>query len=105
MTSPPANRQRTMFIVTAVLAVLILVPSGVGFVNKLFEFYGVIKGEASGAFAFTPVVNYLLASMGFLCLMLWAIGHGMFHDIERPKQTMLETERMLDEQRATEVDS
>lgn len=90
-----------MYIATAVLAVLILVPSGVGFINKLFEFYGVIKGDVTGAFAFTPVVNYLLASMGFLCLMLWAIGQGMFHDIEQPKRTMLETERMLDEQTRT----
>jgi hypothetical protein len=43
-------------------------------------------------------VNYLLASLGFFCLFLWAILHGMFRDIEQPKTTMLETERMLDEE-------
>lgn len=51
---------------------------------------------ASAAFAVAPVVNYLLASMGFLCLVGWAAAHGMFHDIEAPKLTMLETEAALD---------
>ena len=41
-------------------------------------------------------MNYLLASLGFFFLFCWAIGHGMFRDIERPKYTMLENERRLD---------
>jgi hypothetical protein len=51
---------------------------------------------ADAAFAVAPVVNYLLASFGFLCLVGWAAAHGMFHDIEAPKHTMLETEERLD---------
>ena len=49
-------------------------------------------------FAITPVVNYLLASLGFFCLFFWAIYQGMFRDIEAPKFTMLENERRLDEE-------
>jgi hypothetical protein len=85
--------------VTLVLAVLILIPSMLGFINKFIEFYHVARGEADGAFALTPLVNYLLASLGFFCLLLWAIGQGMFHDIEAPKHVMLENERRLDEHR------
>jgi hypothetical protein len=42
------------------------------------------------------VLNYLLASMGFLCLFGWAAMHGMFRDVEQPKVTMLENEARLD---------
>ena len=93
----PSRANRWTLIITLVLAAVILVPSLLGFVNKFIEFYRVVKGEADGAFALTPIINYLLASLGFFCLLLWAIGHGMFHDIEAPKRTMLETERLLDE--------
>ena len=48
------------------------------------------------AFAIAPVVNYLLASLGFLCLFGWAAAQGMFRDIEAPKISMLETEQQLD---------
>ena len=47
--------------------------------------------------AISPVVNYLLASVGFFFLFCWAIFNGMFGDIEGPKRAMLENERMLDE--------
>ncbi|REK10311.1 MAG: cbb3-type cytochrome oxidase assembly protein CcoS [Planctomycetota bacterium] len=42
------------------------------------------------------MLNYLLASLGFLFLFGWAVMSGMFHDIERPKYTMLENEARLD---------
>lgn len=90
--------QRGVFIVTIVLAVLILIPSLIGFASKLVEFYHVVKGKADGAFALTPIVNYVLASLGFLCLLVWAAGHGMFHDLEAPKHAMLAQERRLDEE-------
>ncbi|HMP06148.1 MAG TPA: hypothetical protein PJ982_07360 [Lacipirellulaceae bacterium] len=54
------------------------------------------QGGAEAAFAVAPVVNYLLASLGFLCLVGWAAAHGMFHDIEGPKYTMLDVESRLD---------
>ncbi len=97
---PDSTRtNRWTLIVTLILAVVILIPSMLGFVNKFVEFYRVVRGEADGAFALTPIVNYLLASLGFFCMLIWAICQGMFHDIEAPKRTMLETERRLDEQK------
>jgi hypothetical protein len=40
-------------------------------------------------------VNYLLASIGFLCMLIWAAANGMFRDIEQPKYRMLEVEEQL----------
>jgi len=55
------------------------------------------KSSTSDAiFAFTPVINYLLAGAGFFMFFWWAILHGMFVDIEKPKLTMLEIEAKLD---------
>lgn len=82
-------------IVTAILAITILVPSLWGFGSKFSEFLRLVSGEVDGTFAVTPVVNYLLASLGFLCLFGWAAMNGMFNDIEEPKRTMLETENQL----------
>lgn len=82
--------------VTLLLAVLILIPSGYGFVGKFVELIRVFRGEPGGAFAVAPMMNYLLASLGFFCLLLWAACQGMFHDIERPKHELLEHEELLD---------
>jgi hypothetical protein len=81
---------------TAIFALVILIPSLLGFGNKFREFIALFRGDVGGAFAITPILNYLLASLGFFCLFCWAILHGMFRDIEKPKNAMLETERMLD---------
>ena len=88
------------FRVTILLAVLILIPSGYGFVGKFIELINVAKGESGGAFAIAPIMNYLLASLGFFCLLLWAAGRGMFRNIETPKYQMLEREAQLDAQSA-----
>ncbi len=77
------------------MAVGILVPSMYGFVGKFVELIHVYQGEPSGAFAVAPIANYLLASAGFLCMLLWAACNGMFRDIENPKQAMLEREALL----------
>lgn len=72
-----------------------------GFGHKFYALVLLALNEqeaADAAFAVAPVVNYLLASLGFLCLVGWAAAHGMFHDIERPKQTMLDIEAKLDRQ-------
>ncbi len=90
-----ASRRRSQ--VTLLLAVAILVPSLWGFGSKFVEFLLVYQGDPEGAFAITPILNYLLASLGFLFLLFWAIAHGMFHDIERPKYALLEREKALDE--------
>jgi hypothetical protein len=81
--------------VTVILAVLILVPSMLGFATKFIEFFNVSQENGAGLFAVAPMLNYILASLGFLCLLMWAAFNGMFHDIERPKFAMLENERRL----------
>lgn len=83
---------------TIILALVILVPCMLAFGNKFREFVALFRGEVDGVFALSPIMNYLLASLGFLCLFLWAILHGMFYDLEQPKKTMLEIERELDDE-------
>ncbi len=85
-------------IILVLMSVCILVPSMAGFVMKFIEFIHTYQSESDGAFAITPMLNYLLASLGFLCLLIWSIANGMFHDIEKPKHTMLEIEAQLDRQ-------
>ena len=83
--------------VTLAFALLILTPSMIGFVMKFAEFIHTFRDDSEGAFAITPMVNYLLASLGFLCLLLWSAVNGMFRDMEQPKRLMLQRELMLDE--------
>lgn len=82
--------------VTLLLAILILIPSGYGFIGKFVELIRLARGQPDGAFAVAPVANYLLASLGFFCLLLWATMHGMFRNIEQPKYDMLQREAQLD---------
>ena len=82
--------------ITLAFAVPILIFSGLGFVAKFIEFIHTFQGDTEGAFAITPMVNYLLASAGFFCMLVWATINGMFHDIESPKQTMLDNDIALD---------
>ncbi len=89
-----SNRRGT--IVTLVFAAFVLVPSLYGFSGKFAEFISIFRGDVDGVFAISPIVNYLLASLGFFCLFAWATLHGMFSDIERPKEKFLETEALLD---------
>lgn len=97
MTDSTGTSKKTR-VVTGVLAVLILIPSLWGFGTKFIEFVALFRGDVDGAFAISPICNYLFASLGFFCLLCWAMMNGMFSDIEKPKVDMLETERLLDEQ-------
>jgi nitrogen fixation-related uncharacterized protein len=90
------NSQRLRSWITLILAILILIPSLWGFGSKFLEFIHMYRQQADGAFAIAPILNYLLASAGFFLLLLWAARNGMFHDIERPKYTLLEREAELD---------
>lgn len=94
--TPQRRGSRWAWIITIVFAVLILIPSMLGFVMKFRELIALSGGDTDGGFAITPVVNYLLASLGFLCLLLWAARNGMFNDLEHPKHVMLENEEELD---------
>lgn len=96
-TRPTHASQRWQWRVTLLFAILILIPSGYGFVGKFIELVKLFRNEAGGEFAVAPILNYLLASTGFFCMLVWAVVNGMFHDVERPKVALLEHERMLDE--------
>jgi hypothetical protein len=89
--------------VTILLAVLILIPSMYGFVGKFIEFVHIYRGEPGGEFAVAPILNYLLASLGFFSMLLWALRNGMFHDVERPKSQFLENEALLDQKHQPEA--
>ncbi len=92
---PHEPRKRRRF--WAILTILFFVgPAMFGFGTKFYELIRVFQGDPAGAFAVTPIVNYLLASFGFVLLFGWAARNGMFRDIECPKFEMLENERRLD---------
>ena len=96
MTPPStAGPARRLNAITIILAVFILLPACYGFGKKFLELLSLV-GDEEGSFAVMPVTNYLLASLGFLLLFLWAMCHGMFRDIERPKLTMMDNEARLD---------
>ena len=95
---PPTGRSPRSYrvIFVSIFAVVVLVPSLIGFGNKLREFYLLSTGDQEGRFALSPLTNYLLASVGFFFVMCWAVTRGMFRDVEGPKIAMLETEARLD---------
>jgi len=87
---------RTQSRVTALMAVVILLPSLYGFAGKFLEFVHIYRSGGGGEFAVAPILNYLLASAGFFCMLLWAAWNGMFRDMERPKTEFLDNESRLD---------
>ena len=93
--APAPGRWRRRLVKTF-FALVVLLPCMYGFGSKFWELVVICRGDMTGAFAIAPIVNYLLASAGFLLLLGWAAANGMFHDIERPKQTMLDHEQQLD---------
>ena len=85
---------------TWLFAALVLIPTILGFGNKFLDLWLVMQGDEEGAFAATPIVNYLLATAGFFCLLLWSAFQGAFHDLDQPSRTMFDNEHRLD-QRST----
>jgi hypothetical protein len=83
--------------ITLILAVVILAPCLFGFWIRLSEFIATARQDSLGAFAIVPIFNYLLATCGFVLMMIWAVLNGMFKDVEAPKFDLLRRERMLDE--------
>ena len=83
--------------ITLIFAAIVLPISMWGFVSKFRELIHTFQSEGSdGVFAVTPMINYLMSSLGFFFLLMWAVMNGMFRDLEAPKETMLERERELD---------
>ena len=97
MTTRTSSDSRLKSITLIVMSLIILIPTMVGFAMKFIEFVHTFRDHSDGVFAITPMTNYLLASLGFFCMLIWAACNGMFHDIERPKYHMLDTEQQLDD--------
>ena len=102
--APSRKAPRRFHATTILLALVFLVPAGYGFGRKFLELVYLV-GDDDGAFAVLPVVNYLLASLGFLFLFFWAIWNGMFRHMEQPKYDMLTTEARLDREAEDERDA
>jgi len=81
---------------TWTLTVAVLIPAILGFGNKFLDLVLVVQGDEEGAFAVTPIVNYLLATAGFFCLLLWSATQGAFHNLNEPSQRMFDNEKRLD---------
>ena len=92
----PTRGESKMASVTTLLFLPVLLVTCFFFGIKFYELVRVARFDPEGAFAVTPIINYLLAGFGFLCLLGWATLNGMFHDVEQPKRTMLENEERLD---------
>lgn len=101
--TPAPKRQRALK--WLIICLVILGPCLVTFGGKLQMLIAVFRGQAEWAFAVTPVVNYILASTGFLLLFIWAVLNGMFRSLEEPKLLMLTTERMLDRLEQEQADT
>lgn len=92
----PTPRHNWAKIVVLSMAVVIFLSGLYGFGSKFEEFIRMVRSTEGGRFALIPILNYLLASAGFVCLFVWAARNGMFKDIEKPKYDLLERERELD---------
>lgn len=79
-----------------VMAVGILLPGAYGFGEKLVQFIRTLNTEDGAGFTLIPISNYFFVAAGMACMLVWAIAHGMFRDIEAPKYDMLAQEEELD---------
>lgn len=85
---------------TWIVGAAVLIPSILGFANKFLDLVVIAQGDEEGAFALTPMINYLLATAGFFCMLMYAVAQGAFHDINAPSHAMFENELELDRQSA-----
>jgi len=93
---------RTKIVTVVIMTVIIVLPAAYGFAERMLEFIRTYASTDGGGFAIVPILNYTLVSAGFIFLLVWAVAHGMFRDIEKPKYTMLEQEDRLDEHERTQ---
>ena len=104
MTTPAVHRVPLW---TWIVGAAVLIPSLMGFANKFLDLMIVAQGDEEGAFALTPMINYLLATAGFFCMLMWAITQGAFYDLNQPSHQMfgreLELERLSAETQLSET--
>ena len=83
---------------TWIVGAAVLIPTILGFANKFLDLIIIAQGDEEGVFALTPMINYLLATAGFFCMLMYAVAQGAFHDINAPSHAMFENELELDRQ-------
>ncbi len=98
-------KSRNKKIVLWIISIGIILPGAYGFIEKFIQFIRTLNTEEGGGFTIIPILNYLIMTAGFTCLLVWAAYHGMFKDIERPKHDMLEREEMLERSEGREWSS
>jgi len=92
----PVSRRRWWFYAAAMITVIL--PAVLGFAHKFIRLIQTAETDPDGGFALFPITSYAAVTLGFLCLLVWAVTNGMCHDVEEPKYTMLEREAALDRQ-------
>jgi len=101
-----AAPSRTKHIIIWLMTIGILFPGAYGFINKLVQFFKTLEMDSGGKFTIIPILNYLIVACGMTCLLIWAVAHGMFRDIEGPKYSMLNREMELERlEQATGADN
>ena len=90
------NESRGKRIALLIIAAVILIPGAYGFTEKLIQFFRTLGTDRGADFTLVPISNYLFVAAGMACMLVWAILHGMFRDIEAPKFDMLEQEEALE---------
>lgn len=85
-------------IIVALMGIFILIPGSLGFGEKLYQFFHVLRSDAEGRFALIPILAYLIISLGFIFILIWGAMKGMLSDMEGPKFRMLEREEELEAQ-------
>lgn len=85
----------TQKVIVWLMGIFILIPGGMGFGEKLYQFFHVLRTDDEGRFALIPIATYLLISLGFIFVLIWGSLKGMLSDIEGPKFSMLEREEQL----------
>ena len=89
----PDSRLKTTVLVLVTVA--IVGPGAYGFISKFVEFVRTLRTVEGGGFTIVPIMNYLLVTAGFVCLLMWAIKHGMFRNVEGPKYDMLKQDEEI----------
>ena len=97
MSVPREGRSRTKTTIVVLMGIFILIPGGIGFGDKLYQFFQVLlSDDKGGRFAIVPIATYIGVSAGFFFILIWGALKGMLSDIEGPKYQMLEREEQLD---------
>lgn len=77
-------------------AVIVMAVAGTSFIYKMTLFTFTMAGDDVRGFGAVAVGTYLIGMVPIVCITLWAVLTGRFHDIERPKYRLLELDAEID---------